>query len=173
MTRTALPLLLAALLAAAPLPAMAEYLSPDWEGFSIEGVAAPDWIAGVRDGDYIGMCTACEGTMMLQVQVRPDDGTGRRVRSGETTLQTYDALGRANAEQIGNGAQYLGTRELSFGPGIGFQTRAISATGDFSSTHQLWSDGQQLIVKVYGKNKKAVEALGEKAFAAAAPLTFR
>lgn len=155
------------------LPAAAEYLSPDWSGLTIDGVAAPDWIAGVRDGDYIGMCTACDGTMMLQVQTRPDDGTGSRVKSGETTAATYTELGEANAAQLGNGAEYYGTEDIAFASALGFKTMARTATGDYASTFQLWGDGQQLIVKVYGKGQKQVDRLASKVFDAAAPLTFR
>ena len=79
------------------VPAMAEFLSPDWSKLSIEGLDEPDWILGVQDGAYIGMCVTCDGTLMLQVQVLPDDGTGSRVRSGETTAESYTAMGEANA----------------------------------------------------------------------------
>ncbi|KFC71755.1 hypothetical protein FF80_00372 [Devosia sp. LC5] len=41
-------------------PAFAEYLEPDWSTLVIEG--DPDWITGVREGAYIGMCVACDGT---------------------------------------------------------------------------------------------------------------
>lgn len=69
----------------ASLPARAEFLDPDWKTFSVEGIEAPEWFAGENEGNYIAMCTACQGTMMFQVQVLPDDGTGARVASGVTT----------------------------------------------------------------------------------------
>lgn len=166
----ALPLILAAV---CPVPAAAEFLSPNWSDLAIEGVEPPDWFAGVREGNFIGMCMGCAETLMLQVQTTRDDGTGGRVHSGETTAQTYTELGQANAARLGGDAAYYGTEDIAFGPARGFSTSARSAAGDFASTYQLWSDGQQLIVKVYGKDQSAVEDLAERAYTAAAPLTFR
>ena len=163
----------AALAASMSVPTFAEFLSPDWSGLSIEGVSEPDWIAGVRDGDYIGMCVACAETMMLQVQVLRDDGTGERVRSGVTTAQSYTQLGQANAARLGGEAAYYGTEAIAFASAIGFKTEARGATGDYSSTYQLWGDGQQLLVRVHGADQAEVAALAERTFAAAAPLTFR
>lgn len=165
---------LAALLAFAPLPASAEFLAPDLNTLAIDGVAPPDWIAGVRDGAFIGMCGSCDGGMvMLQIQVLDDDGTGGRVRSGETTAETYTALAKANAEKLGGESDYIGTEPISFGPAVGFRTKARIATGDYSVTHQLWSDGKQLVVKVYGPDESVVDSTAENAYTAAAPLTFR
>ena len=162
-----------ALVILTPLPAVAEYLAPDWSSLSIKDVSEPDWIAGVRDGAYIGMCTTCDGTMMLQVQVLPDDGTGGRVRSGQTTPETYTALGQANAAQLGGSSAYYGTEAIEFASAVGFKTRARAATGDYSATYQLWSDGQQLVVKIYGKDQSAVDRVALAAFKAAAPQTFK
>lgn len=164
---------LAAVLAAAPLPAMAEFLSPDWSSFSISGIEQPDWVAGEREGNYIGMCLTCGETLMFQVQTLPDDGTGGRVKSGETTAETYTEIGKANAERLGSGAAYYGTEDISFASAVGFKTSAMTATGDYASTYQLWDDGQQLIVKAYGKDQKRVEKLAKDAFTAAAPMTFK
>lgn len=164
---------LVALTVVMPLPAAAEYLAPDWSTLVIEGVSAPDWIAGVREEAYTGMCVACDGTMLLEVRVNPDDGTGDRVRSGETTAQTYTDLGQANASRLGGDAAYYGTRDIAFASAVGFATQARAATGDYTATYQLWSDGQQLVVRVVGADQAAVNSLAEDAFAAAAPLTFR
>ncbi|WP_375452369.1 hypothetical protein [uncultured Devosia sp.] len=163
----------AALAALAPLPAAAEFLAPDWSSLRIKGVAAPDWIAGVREGSYIGLCTSCDGNLMLQVQTVADDGTGERVRSGQTSAQTYTDIGQANAKQMGHGAAYYGTEAVDFASAVGFKTRALTAAGDYSTSYQLWSDGQQLVVKVYGKDQARVDRLADTAYAAAAPLTFR
>ncbi|WEK05115.1 MAG: hypothetical protein P0Y65_02350 [Candidatus Devosia phytovorans] len=157
----------------APLPAFAEFLDPDWSDLTIEGVAAPDWLAGVNDGDYIGMCSGCDETLMLQVQARPDDGTGGRVHSGETTAETWTEIGQANAAQLGNVAEYYGTETLDFASAKGFKTSAKGATGDFSATYQLWDDGHQLIVRVYGADQEQVDSLAQTAFKAAAPLAFQ
>lgn len=175
MTRLSCRLLasLAAVLAFTPLPAFAEFLAPDWSELVIEGVAPPDWSAGVNDGDYVGMCVACDGSLMLEVRVVPDDGTGGRVHSGETTVETYTRIGQSNAEQLGNGAAYYGTKAVTYASAKGFRTSARGATGDYSSTYQLWSDGQQLLVRVFGENQSQVKALARKAYEAAAPLTFR
>lgn len=154
------------------LPAHAGFLDPDWSGLTIDGVAAPDWISGVNDGDFIGMCSGCDESLMLQVQARRDDGTGARVHSGETTAKTYTEIGQANAEQLGNGAEYYGTEEVAFASAKGFKTSAKGATGDYSATYQLWDDGHQLIVRVYGADQAKVDDLAAKTFAAAAPLTF-
>jgi len=164
---------LAAIPLLAPLPAAAEYLNPDWSALTIEGVASPDWIAGEREGAYIGMCTACDGTMMLQVRVLPDDGTGGRVRAGETTAETYTEIGKANAAQLGGDSAYYGTEPVTFASAVGFRTSARAATGDYASGYQLWSDGHQLIVTVYGTDQSMVEATADNAYKAAAPLTFR
>ena len=155
------------------LPATAEFLSPNWSGLNIKGVDEPDWIVGVQHGAYIGMCVTCDGTLMLQVQVLPDDGTGSRVRSGETTAESYTALGAANAAQLGGTSAYYGTKLVNFASAVGFKTRARTAAGDYSATYQLWSDGQQLVVKVYGKDQSIVDTLAERVFGAAAPQTFR
>lgn len=157
----------------APLPAAAEFLSPDWSTLKIEGVGEPDWIAGVRDGEYIGMCTGCDETLMLQVRTTRDDGTGERVRSGETNAATYTDLGKANAEKLGDGSAYYGTEDVEFASAVGFKTSARAATGDYSASYQLWDDGQQLIVRVFGKDQARVDDTAAKAFAAAAPLTFK
>lgn len=154
-------------------PAVAEFLSPDWSNLSVKGIGEPDWITGIRDGAYIGMCGACDGTIMLQVQVLPDDGTGSRVRSGDTTAETYTALGEANAAKLGGESAYYGTEPLSFASAVGFKTRARAATGDYSATYQLWSDGQQLVVKVYGTDQAKVESLAEIFYQTAAPITFK
>ncbi|WMT87666.1 hypothetical protein NO932_03395 [Pelagibacterium sp. 26DY04] len=164
---------LTALTVLAPVPATAEFLAPDWSTLSIEGVSPPDWFAGVREGNYIGMCTGCDGTMLLEVRVVPDDGTGDRIRSGETTAQTYTEIGEANASQMGGEAAYYGTKEIAFASAVGFVTQARTATGDFAVSYQLWSDGQQLIVRVYGKDQAAVEEIAARAYEQAAPLTFR
>jgi len=164
----ALPLLLAT------VAANAEFLSPTFEDLSIEGVAAPDWIAGPREGAYIGMCATCEsGSMLLEVKVLNDDGTGGRVHSGETTTDTYTEIGKSNAQSLGGEADYFGTKKIAFGPAVGFKTRARTASGDFSSTYQLWSDGKQLLIRVYGKDQTMVDNVAEKAYSAAAPQTFR
>jgi len=163
---------LLALTLLAPLPALAEYLDPDWSDLTIDGVAAPDWISGVREGDFIGMCTSCEGSLMLQVQARADDGTGSRVASGETTADTWTEIGKANAAQLGNGAEYYSTEDVTFASAKGFRTSAKGATGDYSATYQLWADNQQLIVKVYGADQDRVDELATQVFDAAAPLTF-
>lgn len=154
-------------------PAAAEFLAPDWSKLSIEGISEPDWITGIRDGAFIGMCGACEESVMLQVQDLADDGTGGRVRSGETTTETYTALGEANAAKLGGDSAYYGTEPLTFASAVGFTTRARIATGDYSATYQLWSDGHQLLVKVYGANQATVYSVAERAFRAAAPATFR
>ncbi len=166
-------LLIAAALALSPFAAQAEFLNPDLGTLKIESVAEPDWIAGVRDGAYIGMCTTCDGTMMLQVQVLDDDGTGDRVRSGETTPERYTEIGKENAAKLGGEADYFGTERADFASAVGFRTTARIATGDYSVTYQLWDGGKQLVVKVYGPDQSAVEALAEKAYTAAAPLSFR
>lgn len=166
-------LLFAAALALLPLAAQAEFLNPDLNALKIEAVTEPDWIAGVRDGDYIGMCTTCDGTMILQVQILDDDGTGGRVRSGETTPERYTEIGKANATKLGGDADYFGTERVDFASAVGFRTSARLATGDYSVTYQLWDDGKQLVVKVYGPDQTMVDALAEKAYTAAAPLSFR
>jgi len=163
----------AALTVLTPLPAFAEYLAPDWSDFYVPSVSAPNWIAGARDGAYIGMCVACDGTMLLEVRVNRDDGTGERVRSGETTAETYTELGKANASQLGGDAEYYGTEDIAFASAVGFATHARIGTGDYSSTYQLWSDGQQLIVRVVGKDRAMVDAVAEDVYEAATPLTFR
>ncbi|KKB79847.1 hypothetical protein VW35_04975 [Devosia soli] len=158
----------------APMSARAEFLSPTFETLAIEGIAMPDWISGVREGAYIGMCGGCEGgTMMLEVKVLDDDGTGDRVRSGETTAEKYTEIGKSNARSMGGEADYFGTKKVEYGPAVGFKTRAKTATGDFSSTYQLWSDGKQLLIRVYGKDQSMVDNVAEKAYSAAAPQTFR
>ena len=162
----------AALAILAPLPAAAEFLDPDWSDLSIDGIAAPDWLSGVNEGDFVGMCTTCEGTMMFQVQTRPDDGTGGRVHSGVTTTETYTEIGKTNAAQLGNGAAYYGTEAVDFAAAKGFKTSARGATGDYSATYQLWDDGQQLIVRVYGADQDQVDSLADTVYEAAAPLTF-
>lgn len=164
---------LAALALLAPLPAQAEYLDPDWTDFTVDGIEEPDWLAGMRNGDYIGMCNTCDSTMMLQVQTGPDDGTGGRVHSGETTAKTYTQIGRANAEKFGNGAAYYGTEAIDFATAKGFKTSAKTAMGDYSSTYQLWDDGHQLIVRVLGADQAEVERIADKVYEAAAPLTFK
>ena len=166
-------LLFTAAFALLPLAAHAEFLGPDLNQLKIESVSEPDWIAGVREGDYVGMCATCDGTMMLQVQIRDDDGTGGRVRSGETTAETYTELGEANAAKLGGDAAYLGTERVDFASAVGFRTKARIATGDYSVSYQLWDDGKQLVIKVYGPDQTAVDALAEKAYTAAAPLSFR
>ncbi|WMT91565.1 hypothetical protein [Pelagibacterium sp. H642] len=95
------------------------------------------------------------------------------IRSGETTAQTYTEIGEANASQMGGEAAYYGTKEIAFASAVGFVTQARTATGDFAVSYQLWSDGQQLIVRVYGKDQAAVEEIGARAYEQAAPLTFR
>lgn len=157
----------------APLPAMAEFLDPDWSTLTIEGVSEPDWVAGVREGDYIGMCTSCDETLMLQVQTGRDDGTGERVRSGETTAASYTEQGKANAQTLGGGAEYYDTKDIDFASAVGFKTSARAGTGHYSASYQLWSDGRQLIVRVFGKDQAQVEDIAAKAYAAAAPLTFK
>ena len=157
-----------------PASAHAEYLAPTFENLSIEGVAAPDWISGPRDGGFIGMCANCPGgVMLLEVKVHNDDGTGGRVRSGETTAERYTEIGEANAARLGGESDYFGTKRIDFGPAVGFKTRARTAIGDFSSTYQLWSDGKQLLIRVYGKDQTMVDNIAEKAYSAAAPQTFR
>ena len=166
-------LLLAAAFAVLPAAAEAEFLNPDLNHLTIDSVSAPNWIAGVRDGAYVGMCTSCEGTMMLQVQILDDDGTGERVRSGATTPERYTEIGKTNAEKLGGDAAYYGTETVEFASAVGFRTSARIATGDYSVTYQLWDDGKQLVVKVYGADQTMVDALAEKAYTAAAPLSFR
>jgi hypothetical protein len=95
------------------------------------------------------------------------------VHSGETTAKTYTEIGKANAAAIGGGADYFGTEDIEFASAKGFSTSALAATGDYSATYQLWSDGQQLVVKVMGKDQDEVAALAARAYQAAAPLTFR
>jgi len=164
---------LAAAVILAVMPARAEFLNPDWSTLTIEGVAAPDWFAGVREGNYIGMCTACGGTMLLQVQVLSDDGTGSRIRSGQTTAASYTQIGQANAARLGKPAAYYGTEPIEFASAIGFVTNARAATGDFSVSYQLWSDGKQLVVKVIGDDQAEVAKLAKRTYNATAPLTFR
>jgi len=165
--------LLAAAFALLPAAAHAEFLDPDLGTLQIESIGAPDWVAGPRDGGYIGMCMTCDGTVMLQIQILDDDGTGGRVRSGETTIETYTAVGKANAKRIGGKADYLGTERIDFASAVGFRTVAKAATGDYAVSYQLWDDGKQLVVKVYGPDQTMVDALAEKAYMAAAPLSFR
>jgi hypothetical protein len=165
---------LASALAFAPIAAKAEFLNPDLGKLVIEGVKDPDWVSGVRDGAFIGMCMSCEtGTVMLQVGIGNDDGTGERVRSGETTAEKYTELGKANAAQLGGESAYIGTERIDFGSAVGFKTKAKIATGDFSATYQLWSDGKQLLVKVYGPDEAMVDTTAANAYKAAAELTFR
>jgi hypothetical protein len=164
---------LAASLAFASLSARAEFLDPDLSLLQIESVGPPDWIAGFKDDRYIGLCLTCDGTVTLQVQVLDDDGTGERVRSGETTAETYTALGKENAAQLGGEAAYVSTEPVNFASAVGFRTKAITGAGDFSVTYQLWSDGKQLVAKVYGPDESVVASLAEKVYRAAAPLTFR
>lgn len=166
--------LLALLALAVSSPAArAEFLNPDFSSLAIESVAPPDWVAGPRDGSYIGMCVACEGSVLLEVRVADDDGTGERVRTGETTAETYTALGEANAQTLGGDAAYLGTEPIDFASAVGFKTAAKTASGDHAVSYQLWSDGKQLIVRVYGPDQEMVDSLAENAYRAAAPLTFR
>ncbi|SFV30938.1 hypothetical protein SAMN05216456_1180 [Devosia crocina] len=157
-----------------PAAAQAEYLEPTFEDLTIEGVAAPDWITGIRDGGFIGMCAECPGGLMLiEVKVHNDDGTGDRVRSGETTAERYTEIGEANAASLGGESAYFGTEGLEFASAVGFRTKARTAIGQYSSTHQLWSDGKQLLVRVYGNDQSMVDNIAEKAYSAAAPQTFR
>lgn len=157
-----------------PTAAQAEFLAPTFQDLQIEGVVAPEWIAGPRDGAFIGICGTCPGgNMLLEVKILNDDGTGGRVASGETTADTYTEIGKANAERLGGESDYFGTKRIDFGPAVGFKTRAMTATGDFSSTYQLWSDGKQLLIRVYGKDQSVVDNVAEKAYSAAAPQTFR
>jgi len=164
----------ATLLTFCALPASAEFLAPDLAALEIEGIATPDWTAGVREGSYIGLCTSCEGNLMLQVQILNDDGTGSRVRSGETTADRYTEIGTANAAKLGGDAAYYSTERVDFGSGaVGFLTKARTAIGDYATTYQLWSDGKQLVVKVYGSDQNAVDDVAMKAYTAAAPLSFK
>lgn len=167
-------LALSLVVAMTPVAAKAEFLAPTFETLSIESVTEPDWVAGIRDGGYIGMCSDCPGGMMLlEVRVLNDDGTGGRIRSGETTAATYTEIGEANAARLGGESAYFGTKKIAFGPALGFKTRARTATGDFAATYQLWSDGKQLLIRVYGKDQTMVDNVAEKAYSAAAPQTFR
>jgi hypothetical protein len=175
MTRktAALAFAASALFVLAPLPAFAEFLDPDWSTLSIDGVAPPDWIAGPRESNYIALCTACDGTLMFEVKVLPDDGTGARVASGETTAERYTEIGKANAASLGSPAEYFGTEPIAHASAQGFATTARGATGDYSATYQLWDDGKQLVVRVYGADQAEVGRIAEQVYTAAAPLTFR
>jgi hypothetical protein len=165
---------LASTLAVAPLAVRAEFLSPTFETLVIDGVAAPEWIAGPHDGGFIGMCNDCPGgLMLLEVKVLIDDGTGVRVKSGETTAETFNQIGKANVAKLGGESAYYSTERIDLGEAVGFKTSARAATGDFSATYQLWSDGKQLLVRVYGKDQELVDTIAEKTYKAAAPLTFR
>lgn len=161
------------LILAAALPAQAEFLSPDWADLSVKEISGPDWIAGARDGGFIGMCTGCDGTMMLEVRTVPDDGTGGRVHSGETTAETYTEIGQANAERLGGDTAYYGTEAIDFASAKGFVTSARIATGNYSISYQLWDDGQQLLIRVYGADQAKTEEIAAAVFEAAAPMTFR
>lgn len=163
----------AALLALTPLAAQAEFLNPDLATLEVETVTKPNWIAGMTDGSYVGSCVSCELPLLMQVRILDDDGTGARVHSGETTHQTYTEIGKANAAKLGGDAAYYGTEPIEFGSAKGFRTTARAATGDYSTTYQLWSDDKQLVVKALGAEQNAVDDLAEKAYRAAAPLSFR
>lgn len=163
----------AALLALAPATVHAEFLNPDLATLNVETVTDPDWLAGMTDGVFVGTCLSCELPLLMQVEILDDDGTGGRVHSGETTADTYTEIGKANAARLGGDAAYFGTEPIEFGSARGFRTTARAVTGDYSTTYQLWSDGKQLVVKALGSEQNAVDDLAEKAYRAAAPLSFR
>lgn len=97
----------AALFALTPVDAQAEFLNPDLATLKVAEMPESDWIAGMTDGVWVGMCVTCELPLMVQVQILDDDGTGGRVHSGETTADTYTELGKANAAKIGGDAAYF------------------------------------------------------------------
>jgi hypothetical protein len=156
-----------------PASVQAEFLAPDFATLTIETIAAPDWLAGPRDGAYIAMCVTCDGLTLLEVRIVDDDGTGGRVRTGETTAARYTEIGKANAARIGGESAYYGTEPIAFASAVGFRTQARLATGDYSTSYQPWDDGKQLVVKAYGPDQNMVDELAENAYTAAAPLSFR
>lgn len=74
---------------------------------------------------------------------------------------------------MGGTAAYYGTEAINYAAGQGFATMARGATGDYSASYQLWSDGKQLLIRVHGADRAEVDKLALKVFKAAAPVTFR
>lgn len=65
------------------------------------------------------------------------------------------------------------TKAIEFGSAKGFHTTARAATGDYSTSYQLWADGKQLVVKALGSEQNEVDALAEKAYTAASEISFK
>ncbi|MGL4242762.1 MAG: hypothetical protein ACRCTI_16745 [Beijerinckiaceae bacterium] len=156
-------LLLAAALLPLASPARADFAVTDLTRVELSGFDTARWSARQEPARLTLHCTGCPGISAIDVQISDDDGTGGRVRSGETTASTMEQIGRANAARNPGASEYYGAEAVVRGGAVGFRQEA-KALSQFVVTYVLWDGGKRLIVRGMAPDRAAARSLAAEGF---------
>jgi hypothetical protein len=141
----------AALLIAAASPAAAQFAITDLSKVDIARMDPAVW-TGRKDAERIFFaCLECKGTSTIDIQMRPDDGTGDRVRAGTTTAETMRQIGETNAAKVA-GSVFYGAEPIQRNSAVGFRMES-KAVELYFVNYVLWDAGKQLIVRGTAPNR--------------------
>jgi hypothetical protein len=132
-------------------PASAQFAITDLSRVDIERLDPAVW-TGRKDAQRILFaCLECKGTSTITIEIRPDDGTGGRIRAGTTTAETMRQIGETNAAKV-PGSVFYGAQAISRSSAVGFKMES-KAVELYFVNYILWNAGKQLIVRGTAPNR--------------------
>jgi hypothetical protein len=153
----------AAMACAVSAQARADFAFTDLTRADISRFSAPKWQAKAEANRVTVLCTDCPGVSAIDIQIADDDGTGGRIRSGETTAETMAAIGRANAARNPGVSQYFGAEAVRRGSAVGFRQEAKAADRYFIS-YMLYDGGKRLIMRGVSPDREVARDLAKRAY---------
>ncbi len=156
----------AIILAVAPA-AKADFAFTDLTRADLSVFDAKRWTARQEAARITLACGDCPGLSAIDIQIGDDDGTGDRVRSGQTTAATMTELGRANAARNPKVSEYFGAEAISRGGAVGFRHEA-RAMQQFTVTYILWDGGKRLIVRGLSPDRAVARRIAKEGYDAVA-----
>jgi hypothetical protein len=148
---------------AAAAPAAADFAFTDLTRVNLAPFDKARWTAKAEPNRLTMLCASCPSVTAVDVQMGDDDGTGERVRSGQTTAESMTAIGRANAARNPGVSEYYGAEAIRRGGAVGFRQEA-KALDRFTVTYILWDGGKRFIVRGLSPSRDEARRVAREAF---------
>jgi hypothetical protein len=145
------------------MPAQAQFAFTDLTGIDLTPFDKARWTAKAEPNRLTMLCGSCPSVTAVDITMGDDDGTGERVRSGQTTAESMAALGRANAARSPGASEYYGAEAIRRGAAVGFRQEA-RALDRYTVTYILWDGGKRLIVRGLSPNRDEARRVAREAY---------
>jgi hypothetical protein len=143
--------------------ARADFVFTDLTRASLSAFDSARWSSKQESDRITLVCEDCPAISAVDIQIGADDGTGERVRSGQTTAATMTEIGRRNAARNPGASEYFGAEAIRRGTAVGFRQEA-RALRQFTVTYILWDGGHRLIIRGFAPDRDVARRIAQEGY---------